>query len=155
MSRLVTEPPFDEIAHRAQARLRAHRGRTRATQLDPVVLRRVVAGGEHCPGQAQITRGEVEPVGAGESDANHVAPLGADTVGERRDELIPGEPHVLADDDGTGASVLRANAEDLDERCPGPAGEVGIELLGHQPAHVIGLEDLVESRCVPGGGVAG
>ena len=62
-------------AHLAQAGVLPDRGGAGPAQLDPVVLRRVVAGGEHRAGQAEPAGGEVEQVGGAEPGVHHVRAL--------------------------------------------------------------------------------
>ena len=48
-----------------------------------------MARGEHRPGQTARSRGEVQPVRAGQADEHDITPLGADSLGKGRDEVIP------------------------------------------------------------------
>ena len=57
-----------EVAHRRQAGVLADGPGARAAQLDAVVLRRVVARGEHGAGDAERAGGEVEAVGRRQAD---------------------------------------------------------------------------------------
>ena len=68
-----------------------------AAELDAVVLGRVVAGREHRAGQVEAAAGEVELVGRGEADLDDVGALLGDALGEGRDELGRGRPHVVTD----------------------------------------------------------
>ena len=58
-------------------------------------------------------------------------------VGEGGDERRPGRAHVAADEDLVGAGVAG-------ERDAERAGDLGVELVGHRAADVVGLDDLVE-----------
>src|ERR671914_303200 len=63
---------LDGGADRGEAGVLADRGGPRPAELDPVVLRGVVAGGEHRARHAQRAGGEVEHVGAREADRDGV-----------------------------------------------------------------------------------
>ena len=114
-----------------------------------------MAGGEHRTRQTQVARSKVEAVGARQADPDDVAALGAHALGEGRDEIITRGAHVLPYDDSTRAPSLPAYAEHLDERRTDRACQCGVELLGDEPAHVVRLEDRVQSRGVWEGLVAG
>ena len=68
-------------------------------QLDPVVLRRVVAGGEHRPGDPQLPTREVEAVSARQPDVDRVEPARADASGEGVGKAGGGIAHVAPDRD--------------------------------------------------------
>ncbi len=116
-----------------EAALQAHRGGAGPAQLDAVVLGGVVAGGEHRAGQVELARGEVELVGAGQADGDHVNALPGDAVGERRGQFRGGVPHVVSDDHG-GA------ADQPGEGRTGPPDQIGVELFAHDATDVICLE---------------
>ena len=148
-------PRLDQLPDLLQAGFPADGCGTRTAQLDAVVARRIVTGGEHRAREAEAPRGEVQTVRAGKADQDDVASLCADPLGEGRHQLIARRAHVLADDHRTGAAVLATDPQDVDQGSTDATSEVGIELLGHESAHVIGLEDLVESGGAQGGWVAG
>jgi len=106
-------------------------------ELDAVVLSRIVAGGEHRARVAEVAGGEVELVGGGQADQDHVGAGRGRAVGERPGEVRRAGPHVVANDDGRGPGHL-------DERGAGAPGEVVVELVGHDAADVVRLEDPVE-----------
>ena len=62
----------DQVAYGGQAGVHAERHRAGAAHLDAVVLRRVVARGEHRAGHAEAAGGEVELVGGGQPDHRDV-----------------------------------------------------------------------------------
>jgi hypothetical protein len=74
----------DLIADVGQASVFADRLRAGPAQLDAVVGRRVVAGGEHRSRAVQQTRGEVELIGRCQPDPDHVQTLRGDPGSERR-----------------------------------------------------------------------
>ena len=72
----------------AQPGVLADRRGAGAAQLDAVVLRRVVAGGEHRAGQVERAAGEVEHVGRAEADVDDVGALrGRTPSANARDQL--------------------------------------------------------------------
>ena len=123
------------VADLGEPGLHADRRRAGAAHLDPVVLRGVVAGGEHRAGLAEVARGEVEPVGRGQPDLHHVgarvAAPSANACGEPR----RARPHVVPDDDGRRAPVT------CDEGGARATGELLVDLVGHDAADVVRLED--------------
>ena len=106
-----------------------------AAHLDAVVLRRVVAGGEHRAGPLEAARGEVELVGRGEPDQR------------RRRRPPPRRPRRTPATCPARTAACRARRRRRrapvtdDERVADPAGEVLVDLVGDGPAHVVGLED--------------
>src|SRR5690606_33250928 len=119
-----------------QAGVLAHRQRVGAAQLDAVVAGRVVAGGEHRAGTAELAGGEVELVGGGQADVHHIQALGQYAVGEGPRQLGRRLAHVVADHDPGGA---------LGPHQPGEGGadigdEPRVDLFAHHPADVISLD---------------
>ena len=93
-------------------------------QLDPVVLGRVVGGGEHGGGGVEGAGGEVDQVGGDQAQVDHVGALGGGALGERGRQLDPRRPHVAAHQDAGGAGEPGEGGAD------GP-GHDGVELVGH------------------------
>ena len=87
-----------QLAHRGQPAVLADRASAGAAELDPVVLRRVVARGEHRTGDAQRAGREVQAVRRRQADPQDVHAPGGQPVGERRHELGAGGAHVVGDD---------------------------------------------------------
>src|SRR5687768_6211579 len=73
----------DAVAEGGQAGVLADGGGARLAELDAVVLRGVVARGEHRAGEAERPGGEVEEVGAGETGEDGVDALARHALGER------------------------------------------------------------------------
>jgi hypothetical protein len=117
-----------------QAGLRADGRRLPAAQLDAVVLGRVVACGEHRPGEIEVSRREVDEVGRGQPDVHDVGPPSRGPVDERRGQGGRGEPAVPAEEEPLGA-------EELDGRRADPARRILVQFVGNDPADVVGLED--------------
>src|SRR5690606_38307761 len=66
------QEPLREVPDLSQPGVLPHGPRTGSAQLDAVVLRGVVAGGEHGARDAQQTGGEVQPVSGAQPDPHHV-----------------------------------------------------------------------------------
>lgn len=128
-------PLLDQGADLQEPGVLAHGCGARPAELDAVVLRRVVRGGEHRAREAQAARGEVQLVGRAEADEGDVraARRGSPCEGSR--EAGRRGPHVVADHD-------RVRARHLDERRPEPLGQRLVPLIGHHSAHVVRLHDL-------------
>src|SRR4029079_17151736 len=71
-----------QVADLAQPAVLAHRARTRAAELDAVVLRRVVAGGEHRAGDVERAARVVEAVGGAQADEGDIQAVGGNPGGE-------------------------------------------------------------------------
>lgn len=117
----VVQPALDEGADLGEAGVLADGGGSGAAELDAVVLRRVVRGGEHRAGQAEGSGGVVELVGGAEADLDHVEALLGGAPGEGVGEARRGGAHVVADDDrpaaaGTAVTWAKA-APKRAERC--------------------------------------
>ena len=112
--------------------------------LIPLYSRRVVAGGEHRARVAEVAGGEVQPVGRGQPDVDHVGAGVRGARGERVGEAGRAGPHVVADDDGLGP-------DHLDEGGAGAARELLVDLVGHGAADVVGLEDRADGRGIQAG----
>jgi hypothetical protein len=118
----------------AQPALLAHRRGAGQAELDPVVLRRVVAGGEHRTGDVQRAGGVVEQVGRAEAGVDDVGALARRALREGLHEGDAGLAHVPGDDDAVGAG-------EADEGGAEGAGDVGVELVGDHAPDVVGLDD--------------
>ena len=108
-----------------------------ATELDAVVGRRVVGGGEHRPGRVEGAGGEVEHVGRTEAYVDDVEALTGHPRGEGVDEGGAGGAHVPGDEDPLGPVGLRHEGG---EGGTDGSTQVGVELLGRQAADVVRLE---------------
>ncbi len=129
---------LDHASHVREPGVLADRGGVCAAQLDAVVLRRVVARGEHRAGDAERAGGEVETVGGLQADLDHIGAVRRGAVGERADQLGPEGrmscPTTIA------AHVVAAGSQHLDERRPDQPGQLGVELVGHRAPHVVCLD---------------
>ena len=139
-------PRRDQVADGGQAGVRAERDGVGTAHLDAVVLRRVVARGEHRAGHAQAARGEVQLVGGGQADQRDVGPGGGGAVGEGAGQPRRRGPHVVADDDRAAGGP-----GDGDEGGPDGAGELLVDLVGDGAPHVVRLEHGSERGGVGGG----
>ena len=116
--------------------------RAGAAHLDAVVLGGVVARGEHRAGLAEVAGGEVELVGGGQPDHHDVGAGLGGAVGEGAGQPGRARPHVVADDDACAAPATWT------KRPAGRARQRLVDLVGHQAADVVGLEDGAEVRRV-------
>ena len=139
----VGEVALRTLAHGGEPGVLTDGPRTGPADLDAVVPRRVVRGGEHRAGAVEHAAGVVEPVGRGEADEHHVAAAGGDAVGEGVDERARRRPHVVPDDEGP-----PGDAEDVGARGPESGGLARAPLVGHHAAHVVGLDDRAQVRTV-------
>ncbi len=136
---VVGGQPLVEVALGVGAQLReagvlADRLGARQAQLDAVVARRVVAGGEHRARHVQRAGGVVEQVGGPQPRLDDVDALARGALGEGPAQLDAGLPHVPRGDDAGAAGEA---GEGGTER----AGDVGVQLARAEPADVIGLDD--------------
>jgi len=69
--------------------------------LDPVVLGRVVALGDHLSVYIKVTARVVHNVGGAEAAADDVTLPGTPRLLERRGQRVAARPHVMHDDHGT------------------------------------------------------
>ena len=133
----------DHAANLAQAGVRGHRGRTRAAELDAVVLRRVVRGGEHGARAALGAGDEVELVGGRQAQQGHVDPLAGGALGEDVCKRRRGRAHVVADSD----AGLAFPAQDVRERRASGADEVLVDGLADDAADVVRLDNALQRLC--------
>ena len=85
----------------------------------------------------EVAGGEVHHVRRRQPDVDHVDALAAHAVGERVDQGRAGRSHVAADEQLVGPGVAgEGHAEG--------AGDIGVQLVRHRAADVVGLDDLVE-----------
>ena len=115
----------DHLLDLGEARLLAHR-RRRPAELDPVVLRGIVAGREHRAGRVELAGREVDDVGGAQTDVGHVGARERRTLDEGRRERLRRRPHVVADDHLLGAGEVREGVAD-------PARERLVDLIGYTP----------------------
>ncbi len=131
-------PLADRRLDLGQARVLADGRGARPAQLDAVVLGGVVAGGEHRRRRVEAARREVHEVGRDQPESTTSAPA---RVAPSANAAASGS------DDGrmSRPTSTERGAGERDERVPDPPGDVLVELVGVQPADVVGLEDRVES----------
>ncbi len=113
----------DHLLDLGEARLLADRRGAGAAQLDAVVLRGVVARGEHRARRVELAGGEVHDVGGAETDVGDVGARERRALDERRRERNRRRPHVVADD-----HLLRAG--EVRERVADSARERLVDLFG-------------------------
>ena len=110
----------------------------------PAFVRRypfVFASSEDGSRHIHRARCVIEHVGGDQPHVDHVHALAHGAVRECAGELGAGRAHVMADDDGVGSILLGH------ETCEGRtdvAAQLGVELLGGEAPHVVGLEDRVD-----------
>ena len=125
-----------QATHVFEAGVGPHRRRPRQAELEPVPARGVVGGGHHGPRLAEGAGGVVHHVGGDHPQVVHGHPLPGDPGDEGRGQAGRGEPAVPPDGDALGLTEGGERGTDAPRR-------LLVELLGHQPAHVVGLEDRV------------
>ena len=128
----------------AEAGLLADRARAGAAQLDAVVLRGVVARGEHRGRRIEAPRREVAEVGGREPEVDDVGAGQGRALDERGDQRLRRRPRVAADEHPGGAG-------ERDEGVADAAGDGLVDLVGVDAADVVGLEDRVEGGVCHGG----
>ena len=154
-----------QVADLGEAGVQADRAGAAAAQLEAVVARGVVAGGEHHPRGVAGAGHEVQLVGRGEpDDLDDGAGLGG-TLGEGLGQLGRGRAHVVPDGQaGLGAVGLGQDDEGGEGGAEGPAGP-RVDLLADDASDVVGLDDVQQgvghaatlgaARPAPGGSAAG
>jgi hypothetical protein len=120
-----------------QTRILPDRRRAGTAQLDPVVLRGVVACGEHRAGQLKLAGGEVQHVGGAETGLHNVHTLADDALGEGPRQRHGRLTHVVGRDDLRG--TLRRH--EPGERHPDRADDRRVQLVRDHPTDVIRLDD--------------
>ena len=81
------EPRLDQRPDIAQPRVLPDGACARPAELQPVVLLRVVARGDHDARQVERAAREVQEIGRRETEVDHVGTLRGDTLGERGGEV--------------------------------------------------------------------
>ena len=105
-----------------------------AHELHAVVVRRIVAGGDHDAAvEAYGEGGEVDALGAAEADVVDVDARIGEAADQRVAELVAREADVAADADAFGLEEGRVGLADL-------VGEVFVEFGGDASADVVGFE---------------
>ena len=96
----------------AQAGVLADRRRAGPAELDAVVLRGVVARGEHRGRRVEAPRREVDEVGGGEAEVDDVGAGQTGAVDERVDERLRRRAGVAADEHAVGAGEAHERVAD-------------------------------------------
>jgi hypothetical protein len=120
-----------------QAGVASDRAGAGQAELEAVVLRRIVRGGEHGTGGVEAAGGEVEQVGGGEAEVDHRGSLRPDAVGEGGGQLDPRFAHVPGHQHGRGPGEPGHGHADGPEL-------LGVELIGDHSPDVVGLENVGE-----------
>ena len=136
------EDPLGEVTDLREPAALADRPRPRAAELDAVVLRGVVARREHRARQVECAARVVEPVGRAEADEGDVEAVCGDPLGEGLAEGRRARPHVGADDDAGGPL---GEGDDLGEGRADGAGDVVVELVGHDTSDVVGPDEVLQA----------
>jgi hypothetical protein len=129
------------LADGGQTGVGTNRQGRRPAQFDAVVCRRVVACSEHRTRAIQQARREIQLVGGRQPDAHDVQTLtghpGGECGGQRRGTVA----HVVTDRDLAGAPGAHQSSEGGAD-----IGDQGlVDLFADQAAHVISLDDTVDS----------
>jgi hypothetical protein len=105
------------------------------TELDPVVLRGVVRGGEHRAGGVEVAGGEVEEVRRGETEVDDLDTDGPGPLGEGLGERRARGAHVASHDDAGRAGVGGEGRSD-------GTRQALVNLVGIRSTDVVSLENL-------------
>ena len=142
-------PSLRQLADPLEPGVLADRRGARATQLDAVVLRRVVARREHRARQAEPTAGEIELVGGSKPDVHDVRAAGCHAVGECLGQWFGRRAHVMPDNH---RARPVEHLEHVDDRTANRPSYVFVELVGNDTADVIRLDDcskVTHARTLP------
>jgi hypothetical protein len=120
-----------------EARVLPDRLRAREAELQPVVVLRIVAGGDHDARTVQGAGGEVQEVGGRQSEVHDVDVPRRGSFGQRRCEIGRGQAAVPPHEDLRGPTPRG-------ERGADPPHEVGVQFIGDDTANVVRLEDAGE-----------
>jgi hypothetical protein len=115
-------------------------------ELDAVVPGGVVRRREHRSRRVLRPGGEVHQIGRRQSEVDDVEPLVLHALGERTGQFDPGRAHVPGHEHTSGRAGAGTVVHEATERGTDLLAEGGIELVGHNPPDVIGLEDGVQIR---------
>ena len=130
-----------ELSDSRETRGQADAGGSGSADLDPVVVGRVVAGGDHGAGQVEDARGEVELVGRAQPQQHGLRSGGIDSGSEGVGESGRARSHIVADDH-------LGDCVDLGHRSSRRPAEgeqdVVVELIGNATADVIGADGGIE-----------
>ena len=135
----LEQPAGDHRLDLGQAGVLPDGERARPAQLHAVVLGRVVAGGEHRRRRVEAAGGEVAEVGGGQAEVDDVGARHQRALGEGGDQRFGRRPGVAADEHAGRPGEGHEGVADA-------PGDRLVELVGIDPANVIGLEDGVERR---------
>jgi hypothetical protein len=125
----------DHVADVADAGIAAERGGAFPDHLDAVVLLRVVRGGDlRAALEVVLDDRVIQHVGAEHAVVDHVRPLLARALDERRGQCGRRRAHVTRDADLRCVQVCDESAPDLPRH-------LLVDLVGVQAADVVGLED--------------
>ena len=134
----VSKVLFGQLTHLRQPGVGSDRDRPLPAQLDPVVLRRVVRGGDHGTGNLAAAGDEIDDIRRHLTQREHAGPLADHPLDEGVPQRRRGQPAVVSHRNGVGPG-------EPGERCPHLAGNVLVELtvVGAAP-DVVCLEDQIE-----------
>ena len=132
--RVAELPRLGQPADIQQPGVGAHRPRLFAHELEAVVVRRIVARGDHDAAvEPERERREVDALGAAQADVHDIHARVVEAADQRAGQLVAGETDVAANGHATRPQPVGISAAD-------PVDGLRIQLLGHPPADVIGLE---------------
>jgi hypothetical protein len=136
------QQPLGQLADPGQAGVLPDRLGPGPAQLDPVVLGRVVARGEHRAGQVEAAGGVVQQIGGAETGVHHPGPGGAHPIGESCRQAGRRLAHVIGDHHGAGRFAGLPQRQH--EGGADGAGHVLVQLLRYEAADVVGLDNAVQ-----------
>ena len=123
-----------DLADVLEPRIAADRARLVADELEPVVVRRVVARGDHDAAVEPERRGrEIDVLGAAEADVHDIDAGVVESADQGVGELLAGMADVAADGDAARLQPRGIGAAD-------PVDGFRVQFIRNPPADVIGLE---------------
>ena len=133
----LTDSPliaFRDLADILKTRIAANGPRLRAHHFQAVVVCGIVAGGDHdATVGAELTRAEVNHLGAADADVEHVAAGVDQAPGNGSRQFVARVSNVAAQNDAF-------RIEELCRRIADAVGDILVELIRDAPADVIGFE---------------
>ena len=144
--RILVEQATGERGDFGKTGLQPHRGGRTTGELDAAVVGRVVAGREDRARQVEVPGREVDLIGGGQAQVDHVGATRDRSVDERGAQHRRVRPHVPSDDERAGLRERHQRGEGGAER----VRDGGVELVGDEAPDVVGLDDRRQGRASGG-----
>ena len=132
-----TEHRLCSITNGGKTGVYSHGARTRQTELDAVVLRRIMRCGEHGARSIERTCSEIHQVCTGKAEIHHIRPTRHSTFSKRMCQRFTSDTHIARHKNGVFfCEVSEGNAQ---SEC-----HFIVHLIRSCPPHVIGLDNCVK-----------